>query len=124
MKKLFLILVIATTIGTVGCTYNKEEELYRTPPPTCNTANVTFSTTIAGIFTTYACNSCHSGPSPSGNVSLASYNSVKTLVNNGRLYGAINHAAGFSPMPQGGGKMPACDIAKVKAWIDAGAPNN
>jgi hypothetical protein len=75
--------------------YNKEEELYRTPPPTCNTANVTFSTTIAGIFTTYACNSCHSGPSPSGNVSLASYNSVKTLVNNGRLYGAINHAGRF-----------------------------
>ncbi|MFN2440044.1 MAG: hypothetical protein ABR503_12650, partial [Chitinophagaceae bacterium] len=60
----------------------------------------------------------------SGNISLGDYTSVKTQVNNGKLFGAINHAPGFSPMPQGANKMSQCDINKVKAWVDAGAPNN
>jgi hypothetical protein len=38
--------------------------------------------------------------------------------------GAITHAPGFTPMPQGGAKLPACEIAKIKAWVDAGSPNN
>jgi hypothetical protein len=37
---------------------------------------------------------------------------------------AINHSAGYSPMPKGGNKLPACQIAKVRRWVAAGAPNN
>ena len=52
------------------------------------------------------------------------YNNVKVAAANGKLYGAISHSEGFAPMPQGGNKMTACHINKIKAWIDAGAPEN
>ncbi len=124
MRKSFFILVVFTAALVAGCKYDKEEDLYPPSPIACNPGQVTFSTTITGIFTTYSCNFCHGSTSPSGNISLTSYNSVKAVVNNGKLFGSITHAPGFSPMPQGGAKIPACDIAKIKAWIDAGAPNN
>jgi hypothetical protein len=108
----------------MGCTYNKEEELYPNTGANCDTSSIRFSTIINSILQKYQCSFCHSSVAPSGNISLATYNSVKVQVNNGRLFGAINHQPGFSPMPQGGNKMSQCDINKVKAWIDAGAPNN
>ena len=123
MKKNYVILYCLSAILITACTYNKEEELY---PNTgnCDTNNVSFSTTITPILQKYSCSFCHSSVTMSGNISLANYNSVKTQVNNGRLFGAINHEPGFSQMPQGGNKMNQCDINKVKAWIDAGALNN
>ncbi|HVG42646.1 MAG TPA: hypothetical protein VM888_13635, partial [Chitinophagaceae bacterium] len=90
----------------------------------CSTTSVTYSATITGLLSTYACTSCHSGPAPSGNFSLVGYTNVKAKVTDNRLLGAINHASGFSPMPQGGPKMSDCDISKIKKWIDAGAPQN
>jgi hypothetical protein len=55
---------------------------------------------------------------------LDTYAGVKAKVDDKRLWGAINHFDTFSPMPQGYGKMSDCDIKKVGAWINAGAPNN
>lgn len=40
------------------------------------------------------------------------------------LVGNIRHDAGFNAMPQGGGKLTDCQIAIIKAWVDAGAPSN
>jgi hypothetical protein len=45
-------------------------------------------------------------------------------VNDGRLLGSIQHASGFSPMPEGSAKMNACNITKIRKWIQAGALNN
>ncbi|HVF81372.1 MAG TPA: hypothetical protein VM884_05540 [Flavisolibacter sp.] len=104
-----------------GCYYDSEEELYNCQ---LDAAGIKYSTTLAPVFNSYGCVSCHNGSGPSGGVVLENYAGVKAAVTGGRLFGAINHNAGFSPMPQGGGKMNACDIAKVKSWIDAGAPNN
>jgi hypothetical protein len=121
MKKIFFNLYCLLIIVIAGCTYNKEEELYPNTGVNCDTSNVRFTATIVPILQKYECSFCHSSVTLSGNISLANYNSVKTQVNNGRLFGAINHQPGFSPMPQGGNKMNQCDINKVKAWIDAGA---
>ena len=118
MKKiLFLFCIILT-----GCYYDKEEELYGAA--TCDATNVQYSTTITGLLNTYGCVGCHSGSAPSGNISLQDFTGVKTTAQNGKLLGSINHSSGFSPMPKGGGKMSACEISKIKAWIDAGAVNN
>ena len=117
---LFLIL-LTTIIGS--CKYNSEEELFGTKAP-CDTSNVTYSNTITSIIVANSCLNCHVGPSPSGNFTLTSYTDVKAKVDDGRLWGAINHSPGFSPMPQGGNKLTNCEINKIKAWIDAGAPNN
>ena len=106
-----------------GCYYDVEEELYGSGG-TCDTTTVNYSGTVTAILNSYGCVTCHSGGAPSGGVNLSIYNGVKGKVDDNRLMGAITHSAGFSPMPQGAGKMSACDINKIRAWIDAGAPNN
>ena len=113
-------------IGTcllTSCYYDREDELYP-QNGNCDTTGVTFSSTVVPLLQSNTCLSCHSGPSPSGSISLESYNSVRTVALNGKLFGVISHSAGFSPMPQGGTKMSTCSINRIKAWIDAGAPNN
>jgi Planctomycete cytochrome C len=77
----------------------------------CDTANVTFSGSIKPILQTYCIN-------------FSTYSGVKANATNGKLLGSIRHDAGFSPMPQNGNKLSTCNIALIKAWIDAGAPNN
>jgi hypothetical protein len=122
MKKVMILFVICFTVFLTGCYYDREDELYGAT--TCDTSNVSFSGTISGLLNNYGCLGCHSGNTPSGSVNLQGYTNVKARVADGRLFGAVNHSAGFSPMPQGGNKMSPCDINKIKAWIDGGALNN
>ncbi|MEZ4776700.1 MAG: c-type cytochrome domain-containing protein [Bacteroidia bacterium] len=89
----------------------------------CDTSNVTYSGMIQPLMAKY-CTGCHSGTDPSGSISLDSHSGVAAMANNGKLFGSIDHQTGFAAMPRGGNKLPACDIAKVKAWIDAGVKNN
>ncbi len=118
------LLILICTIGMItGCYYDKEDILN---PDTgnCSTINTTYQGTVVPLLQASGCLNCHSGGAPSGNVSLATYTSVKTVAQNGKLFGSINHSPGFSPMPQGGNKMSSCNISKIKAWIDAGSINN
>jgi hypothetical protein len=121
MKKTLVILILAALLNS--CYRDVEEVLY---PSTgnCDTTGVTYANTVAPLLQNNGCMSCHAGPSPSGGVSLDNHAGVRAVAQNGKLYGAINHSAGFSPMPQGGSKMNVCNISKIKAWIDAGAVNN
>jgi hypothetical protein len=121
MMKMKLVLVCLLTLSMAGCYYDNEEELYNC---SVDPAAIKYSTTIVNMLTSYGCAGCHGNIAPSAGINLTSYAGVKGVADNGKLYGSINHAAGFVPMPQGGGKMNACDIKKVKAWIDAGALNN
>ena len=107
-------------ITTLGCT--KEKDANAAIP--CDTTNTTYSVTVTGLLRNYGCLGCHVGPNPVGNIQLGNYSSVKQLADNGKLFGSINWSPGFSKMPQGAPKMADCDISKIKAWIDAGAPNN
>ncbi|RYZ30899.1 MAG: hypothetical protein EOO10_01140 [Chitinophagaceae bacterium] len=120
MKLKWIAAVLVLTTAT-GCYYDNEEELYNC---SIDSANIKYATTINSLLTSYGCIRCHGGLAPSGNIVLNTYAGLKAVALNGKLYGAINHAPGFEPMPQGSGKMNACDIKKIKAWIDAGAPNN
>jgi hypothetical protein len=123
MKKQLGILFIMSALLSAGCYYDKEEELYGVTT-NCDTGTVTFSGTVNNLLQQYGCLGCHGGTPPSGNISLAGHTSVKNVATSGKLYGAISHSPGFSAMPQGLPKMNACDIAKIKSWIDAGSPNN
>jgi len=117
-KLLFLLFTLA---AASGCYYDIEEELYNC---SVDPAAVKYSSTVSNILTSNGCTGCHSNTAPAGGFNLSNYNGVKAAVSAGRLYGAINHEPGFIPMPQGGGKINSCDIKRIKAWIDAGAPNN
>ena len=95
---------------------------------TCNSAcdtsaAVTFSTGIVPILST-KCTGCHGGTNPQGGINLSLYAGVKTTVDNGKLWGSVNHLAGYSPMPKNGSKLSECEIGKIKKWIGAGSPNN
>lgn len=89
----------------------------------CVTTNISFAGFVAPILNTN-CVGCHSGGAPSGGIVLNTYEGVRAVALNGRLYGAISHATGFQPMPRGSAKLAQCTIDKIKGWIDEGANNN
>lgn len=113
----------------MGCSKSNEEDLNNNNggnnnPGGCNTTNVKYSTDIAPLIQAN-CFSCHSNATAStSGISLEGHANLKAKVTDGSLLGAISHAAGFSPMPQGGAKLSDCNINRIKAWIDAGALNN
>lgn len=118
--KIRMIVFLLSGFVMTGCYYHTEELTNCTIDP----ATVKYSTTITGIINSYGCTSCHNASMLSGSYDFTTHAGLKKAVDNNRLLGAINHLPGFVEMPQGGGKMAACDIRKVKAWVDAGAPNN
>lgn len=117
-----LLLLVSLVVGVSACYYDKEEELY--PPVTqCDTTNVGYQATIVPLMKAN-CNACHNSAAPSAGIATDNYQGVKTIALNGKLYGSIAHLSGYSPMPKGGNKLSECNIQKVKAWINAGAPEN
>lgn len=122
-KKSITLLGVLGMMTLAGCYYDIEAELYQMNNTACDTTGVTYSNTVAPLMQAQ-CVSCHSASFASGNIALDTYSAVKTSALNGSLYGSINYSGGFSPMPQGGNKMNACSIQKIKVWVDAGAPNN
>lgn len=68
-------------------------------------------------------NSCHSSSNTSG-YDLSSYTAVYAVAVSGKLVSAIDWDGTVTPMPQGGSKMIDCNIAKIRKWVAAGAPNN
>ena len=93
------------------------------PDSFCDTTNVSFAIDVMPIFDNY-CNGCHSGSAPSGNLDLSTYDNVKPIATNSSLVGSVTHASGYKPMPDGGAKLPNCEISKIQAWVNAGFPNN
>jgi uncharacterized membrane protein len=89
----------------------------------CDTTDFKYSTAIKNLLQN-KCVGCHSTASPGGGIDLSTYASVKTVAANGRLYGSVTWAPGFSAMPKGAAKMPDCEIKQLKKWIDSGIPNN
>jgi len=118
--KIVLISVFALTLALSGCYYDNEEDLYL-GSSTCDTANVTYSASVAPVFAGY-CNSCHSGSAPSGGIKTDSYTSVTDNIT--RIRGAINHESGYLAMPQNGGSLSGCDLTKIDIWIRMGMLDN
>ncbi|HEX6334363.1 MAG TPA: c-type cytochrome domain-containing protein [Flavisolibacter sp.] len=89
----------------------------------CDTSVYTFSAGIRPVITA-RCQGCHSGGTPQGGISLTTYQQVKARVEDGKLWGSINHLAGYSPMPKNGNKLSDCELKKFEKWIAAGSPDN
>ncbi len=87
----------------------------------CETSGVTYANFFQPLVQA-KCQGCHSGASAQGGVVLAHYNGAKTVALNGKLYAAITRTSNW--MPNGGAKLDDCTQDKIKAWIDAGAPEN
>ncbi|MDO8929940.1 MAG: hypothetical protein Q7W54_13250 [Bacteroidota bacterium] len=118
---MFLIIVFTT-----GCYYESEEKLYPVVSTDCDLTEVTFSGTIKPILQA-TCFTCHSNSNylnSGGGIKLENYADIKIMAGNGKLMGAVKHENGFIPMPQGGGKLTACEISQLQKWIDNGTLNN
>jgi mono/diheme cytochrome c family protein len=117
-----------------SCSKKMPTQMDDTTPPD---ATVTFSGTIQPMFNA-RCVSCHSASVPQSGVNLTSY--ASTMASRGSLYNALIVVTGNadqsalydkllssprfgSRMPQGG-SLTTQQIANVRAWINAGAPNN
>lgn len=114
---LFVLAFLAT--APQACYYDNEEELY--PGGTvCDTSNVRYSVEILSIVEN-ECYSCHSQGSNVSGFPFDSYEALKEYALNGKLVERTNDPV--SPMPQTG-LLPECDRATIRAWVNAGAPNN
>ncbi|MHC1775063.1 MAG: hypothetical protein AB9834_06560 [Lentimicrobium sp.] len=119
-----LLVFALSAFMVTSCYYDNEEYLYpELPGGQCDTTGITYSGFVAPLMASN-CNSCHSEASPSGNVITSTYAGLKTAVNSGVFRKAINHESGASAMPQGGNKLPSCELLKIDAWINQGAPQN
>lgn len=126
MKKIISVLFVLGLFS--GCYYDNFEELSPTPPVrtdtttnvnSCDTTNPTLYSDVNVILSANCGinNSCHGASNTSG-YNLSNYAGVKSVGQTGQLYGAIAQTQAYIAMPQGGGKLSACNIAKVKRWID------
>lgn len=107
-----------------ACYYDNEEELYPFQNSSiCDTTEVKYSNQILQIIQT-ACYSCHDESTQFGNINLEGYTALKTQVDNGNLWGSINHHQGYSAMPRNANKLSDCKIQTIKIWIDEGAMEN
>ncbi len=118
----YLMILGLLSLGMTSCYYDNEVELYPQPIE-CDTANVTYSATIAPIMSSN-CNGCHGGSAPQGNVITDTYEGLKIIADDGRLWGAVNHKPGYLPMPNDRPKLNDCDLTKIGIWLDNGALND
>jgi mono/diheme cytochrome c family protein len=122
--KLLLLTGVALLLG--GCASQNGEDLLGSgplPTPSCDTTRVTYAATVAPLLL-QNCGNCHANGAAAGGVGLGAYAQTKAAATSGRLLGSVDHAPGYSPMPKGGAQLSACDRAKLRKWVAAGAPNN
>ena len=132
-RTLSFLLLMVVTVVIYSCSKNNETDMGQNQNPgggnnpgACDTVNMLYSVNVAPIIQSN-CFSCHSNATVTTSgapFSLEGYNNLKARVEDGRLLGAITHAAGFSPMPKGGPKLSDCNINKIKSWVNRGALNN
>jgi uncharacterized membrane protein len=89
----------------------------------CDSSLFKFSDAIQPLIQN-KCQGCHSSAGAQGGIDLSTYPLVKAKVADGKLWGSINHQAGFSAMPKNGTKLSECELRQFQKWIAAGAPNN
>ncbi|NDC90107.1 MAG: hypothetical protein EB075_15135 [Bacteroidetes bacterium] len=126
-------LLVLAVLVLVSCSKKLPTQSDDTPPD----ATITYSGTIQPIFNA-RCVSCHSASVPQSGVNLATYaatmasrgtqyDALTVLPNNAddsALYDKLLSSPRFgSRMPQGG-SLTSQQIANIRAWINAGAPNN
>lgn len=109
-----------------SCYYDKADVLYpvgTSAPCPDSTGTVSYLQKVVPILQNQ-CYGCHNAASASGGIVMGTYAADKAIATNGKLYGSISFAAGFSAMPKGAAKMNSCQLAVIKKWIDAGSLNN
>jgi hypothetical protein len=137
MKKIYLsVLSISAICFLNSCYYDNFKEISpkgAIPEPCDSMGVISYSLQIQPIMAA-ACNqNCHNPTASSGSRDLTDYSQVSGATNDGTaspgdwgsLYGTMSHDPNYgNDMPKGGSKVSDCDLAKIRKWAAAGAPNN
>lgn len=115
--------LMAAAAGIQSCYYDKADALYPSAVVCDSSTVVSYAQKVVPLFQ-QQCYSCHLSAASGGGILMGNHAADKAIAVNGKLYGSMSHARGYSAMPKGGNKMNACQLALVKKWVDAGAPNN
>lgn len=101
-----------------SCYYDVEEELYPQDPD-CVTAEMTYEGEISTIINTNcAISGCH--VAGTGRVDFTGYAGVSQVANSGELRQKVVIEKSMPPSKP----LSACEIAKIEAWLNQGAPEN
>lgn len=121
VMKRFLFLFAFAPFFLNSCRYDHVPEPVSV---SCDSAVATYNATIVPILQE-KCYACHSGAVISGGVDLGVYNNVKFYSDEGSLWSVTSRDHNFPPMPpDAANKLDECQLAKVKKWINTGAPDN
>jgi uncharacterized membrane protein len=119
--KLSIAFIILTVIGGIaGCYNDKEEILYpgSFQAVDCSTTAAKFAADVKPIISAKcAISGCHDATA-SGGVILQTYAQISAKKDRINARAVVEKT-----MPASGALLPA-DIAKIKCWIESGAPNN
>ena len=124
-----IIFSLSVCIGLTGCYYDTEEELYPdSGSTTCDTITVSYATDIVPIFSA-KCSTpgCHAGVNAAAGIPLETHAGVKGFLDTDKalFISSIIWDGNASNMPKGSStKMSDCNINTIRAWINAGYPNN
>ena len=117
MKIRFLLLLLTTALLVAACNKDDDQDI-------CETTDLTYTNGIAAIINnSCATAGCHNSGTTTA-FPMGNYQEALVAVGFDRIIGAINHESGFLPMPYPAGteKLDQCDIDKLTAWINDGAP--
>ncbi len=126
MKK--LVLIGCVLLGMSSCYNDKYDKMYPLPAVTCDTSNTTYAAVIKPIIVANcygARNGCHdaAGSFVSGYDFETNLDMLQATAADGTLMADITGTSG-NPMPKNEPKLPDCDIAKIRRWVNNGAQNN
>ncbi len=91
---------------------------------TCDTSNVTFTSSIQPIIQTY-CLGCHTSSNASmsgGGIVLDIYTSVKTNAQTGHLLCSVQWTGTCYQMPKSSSQLSTCNIHKFVIWVNNSCP--
>lgn len=112
MKTIILSSILAVIITISAC---------KKPVATtdCGSTFSTYTTNVKPILDAN-CVGCHNGSNKSGGYDLSTYSHAKNAKD--AIVGAVQHASGFAPMPQGGSKLDDASIKLINCWSQNGTP--
>jgi hypothetical protein len=115
--------LLAVAATGPGCTYSHGDPL----PCTADTLAVTYSAVVSPIIKANCRDACHNTANYQTLGGFQNYDVFATLQGQaltGRLMSCLRHEPGYPAMPQGQAKLSDCDLARIQAWVNAGALNN
>lgn len=114
-----------------ACSYTNAAD--ENPPKPCNMPDVvSYATDVQPIFQAN-CVECHNSSYPGSNAGfyMSDFKAVQYWATTKKgstglawMVGNVEHAPGFIGMPYQRGMLSECDVAIIKAWCEAGAPQN